>query len=149
MSKGSGAGGGSGRGSGNTSGRGTKKVIIKKLSRFGSSGKALQGLIAGKGGIAKSVGKVDPGKVSEIKSSLKGLSKSAIQQKSNSISTVSIRVSHAYRSQLSGGGTGIEITSGAELISAFKSAGASTINATITEVGKRGAQRKWTGHVKL
>ncbi len=149
MSKGSGLGGTSG-GGGGSSGGSRGKVNIQNLGRNQLSGKAIQGLIAGRGGIAKSVSKVSTENLKNAISKYNNLSKSQISNLVKSVSGVKVKISHAYRNQKGGGGDfGIQIVSGVGDILAAKQAGATQILSVVTQVGPRGKTTTWTGLIKL
>jgi hypothetical protein len=151
MSKGSGTGGsGNVASTSGQSGSSTGKVKSPLLSRTGNSGKALQGLIAGKGGIAKHVLSHNSQKLILSKSKFKDLSKVEVALKSKNLSTVQVQVSHSYRNSVGGGGAlGITVSNGAEDILAAKLAGAKQIKATIIQIGKRGKKTTWIGLIDL
>ncbi len=152
MSKGSGLGGTAGGTSG-SSGGSRGKLKLESTGKRSLSGKAIQGLIAGRGGISKSVGKVSPEKLSLSKSKYLGLTKSQINLHAKSVSGVKIQINHSYRNtkQAVGGGdsSSIQVTGGSAEIEAARLAGASYVKATVTQVGPRGKTSSWTGQVKL
>ena len=110
---------------------------------------ALKKSIQAFGGIAKSVTNVSKSALQKSESQFKGLTKSEIQTKSNNLNTVHVIVKHSKKSMVGGGELSYSATSGAADIAAAKSAGASTIRATITTIGKRGKKTTTTGIIKL
>lgn len=147
MSKGSGVGG-TGGGTSGGSGGSRGKVTLGITGRRTLSGKAVQGLISGRGGITKSVGKFSTEKLTNAKNQYKGLTKSQIGIYAGKVFGVKIKISHAYRN-LKGGGGDMSLESGSEQVLAAKQAGAEYINATVIQVGARGKVTTWNGLVKL
>lgn len=149
MSKGSGLGGTAGGTSGGSGGsRG--KLKLESTGRRSLSGKAIQGLIAGRGGLSKSVRKVSVEKISKYKKQYLGLTKSQVGILAGKVSGVKIQISHSYRNQKGGGGdSGISIQTGSEQVIAAQQSGATNINATVTQVGPRGSTTSWTGLIKI
>ena len=139
MSKGSGTGGASSSASTNGLTGGSRKAKVETATGKLLSSKTIQKLIGANGGIAKLVG--TKGGSQKAGEKYKNLSKSDVNKVSNSIRTVHVTVKHTKRTMVGGTPLTYSATAGHEEITAAKKAGATTIRATVTQVGLRGKKK--------